>query len=264
MAPAEGDLAERLENLDYDLSMVSDLDNPSVGTHEVVAKLIRSHGLNIAPGTPAYWQLDGLVRRAFIEGARRSIQRTQGDFGGTAHDPMFTAAGGVAVASDAAPGISFAQLIERYENDPSRSVTAKTKANRAGMLGVLKEIIGESRPTGQITRADARRVQDSLLALPAHAAKRFPGLPISKIVERARSEKIPPMAPATVNAHIGLLSEVLRWGVRESLIGNNVADGLQVPDTPAKDKRRSFKPDELEKFFHSLSTPEQRCIGWPE
>jgi hypothetical protein len=60
------------------------------------------------------------------------------------------------VASDVAAGISFARLIELCENDPGQRVTAKTRANRAGMFGILKEIVGASRP--QITCADARRV----------------------------------------------------------------------------------------------------------
>jgi hypothetical protein len=68
------------------------------------------------------------------------------------------AAGAPAVTSDVAAGISFARVIELYKNDPGRRVTAKTKANRAGMFGILKEIVGASRTVDQITRADARRV----------------------------------------------------------------------------------------------------------
>jgi integrase len=66
------------------------------------------------------------------------------------------------------------------------------------------------------------------------------------------------MAPATVNAHMGLLSEVLLWGEREGHVAQNVARGLLVPDTPAKDKRRSFTSAELESFFYGRLYPAGR------
>jgi hypothetical protein len=252
---------ERLQVLEQDAGMLADPSDPNVmaTTQGVAIQLIRAHGLAVSAGSPEHIQLAEFVRRAFLEGARRAARRLRGDYSDMASDPLFSAATfSDTAAPDAEPGLSFARLIEAYQADPSRRVSAKTKANRSSMFAVLKDIIGADTPARQITRSDAWRVQEYLLRLPAHASKRFRGMSIAEVVERARAEQIPPMAPATVNAHMGLLSEVLLWGERESHVAQNVASGLLVPDTPAKDKRRSFTGAELESFFNGRLYPAGR------
>src|SRR5262249_30287697 len=138
------------------------------------------------------------------------------------------------------PVLSFAELIDHFQSDPGRRVAEKTRGNRRSMFSLLLEAIGRDRPVREITRADCRRVRELLLALPPNATKRFRGLPLAEVVTRAKAEGILPMAPATINAHMSLLSEVLGWGEREGYLEENHARELQVPDAPAKDKRRSF------------------------
>jgi integrase len=251
----------RLEVLEQDVGALTDPSDPNVmaTTQGVADQLIWARGLAVSAGSPEHLQLAELVRRAFLEGARRAARRIRGDYSDMTSDPLFSAAtSSDTAAPDAEPGLSFAQLIEAYQADPSRRVSAKTKANRDGMFSVLQSILGTDTMARQITRSDARRIQEYLLRLPAHASKKFRGMSIAEVVERARAENIPPMAPATVNAHMGLLSEVLLWGEREGRVAQNVARGLLVPDTLAKDKRRSFTSTELESFFNGRLYPAGR------
>jgi len=253
------DPEDRLEALDYDAGVLADPADPRVmaGVQTTAKQLIQAHSLGVAEGSAAYHQLAELVRRALLEGINRATRRARGDYGAVAHDPLFAVPGTSTGAGSAAgqPDISFGRLIELYVADPGRRVAPKTAGTRAGMFALLTAFIGANKPARQITRADACQLQDSLLALPAYAAKRFPGVSIAEVVERAKAAGLKPMAPATVNAHLGLLSEVLRWAMREGHLDRNVAEGLQVPDAPAKDKRRSFTSAELASFFHGALYP---------
>jgi integrase len=250
---AQPDLAteERLENLDQDRAMLADADdtNTMATAHGTAERLVQAHGLTISPSSAEHRLLTDLVRRAALESANRALRRARGDYSTSTGDPLFSAASDPLSGAPPSPVLSFAELIDQFQADPGRRVAEKTRGNRRSMFSLLLEAIGRDRPACEITRADCRRVRELLLALPPNATKRFRGLPLAEVVTRARAEGIPPMAPATINAHMSLLSEVLGWGEREGYLEENHARELQVPDTKAKDKRRSFTSDELTRYF---------------
>lgn len=60
------------------------------------------------------------------------------------------------------------------------------------------------------------------------------------------------MSPAHVNGHMNKFSSLLNWATKEELIARNPALGLRVHDPiPARDKRRPFSTQQLQKIFEA-------------
>src|SRR5262249_31369700 len=144
------------------------------------------------------------------------------------------------------------------QSDPGRRVAPKTKLNHAGMYAVLRHFIGDDRPVRQISRAEARRVQECLLKLPAHASKRFRGMTLTQVMERAQAEGLRPIGPATTNLPVGPLPAGLQGRARGGTLDKNVAAHFHAPDTPPTEKRRSFTSDDLARFFQGVLSPPGR------
>ena len=198
-----------------------------------------------------------MLRAAWIESIQRDRDRYEGRLGVRSHNPAFAAITAFAPPppAPARPPITFGELCDQYLAAPVRAgVSPKTRLKYAGMIRVLKEILGATTPTAAIDRAACRRVQDVLLALPANAAQRYPGLKAPEVAERAKRDGLAPMHPNSVANHLDLLAAVFRYGRDEGLIENNPAQGLRVTTAKGvagseREARRPFTTAELTAIF---------------
>ena len=114
-----------------------------------------------------------------VEAVRRDRDHVTGLAAEQVHDEAF--AGITGAARPPAPprpsGPSFADLCDRYLSAPERAgLSPKTRLKYEGMFRVLRDLLGAGTQAADITRADCRRAQAVLLAMPANAAQRYPGL----------------------------------------------------------------------------------------
>jgi len=152
------------------------------------------------------------------------------------------------------PSITLDDLYHRYMGDPARSRSKKTVMTYQSVYNVLMEIFGADRPIADIDREDCRQFMDVVRHLPANAKKRFPRKSLLEIFEIAKSKKMKPMAPLTINKYVNKLSAILNWAVEEELLTHNPAIGLKVADpVHAQDKRLPFSEHQLQKIFTGLS-----------
>jgi len=160
-----------------------------------------------------------------------------------------------AAAAPVIKGITFAELTERFLSLPERAKTSETtKVSYRATFRILIEVVGADTVIDQITRTDCRRVQEIFTILPANCTKRFPGLSIIQVVEKAKKLGLKPMNPVSANTYIMRLSTLMGWALREGLITHNPGQGLLLPVVELeKDKRLPFTPAELGLIFNSPS-----------
>jgi integrase len=147
--------------------------------------------------------------------------------------------------------ITFNELVERFFSLPEKAkMTERSKLGYRVTFRILTELMGADTPIHTIRRVDCRRVQEVFAILPANSTKRFPGLSVVQIVEKAKKLKLEPMNPVSANTYIMRLSSMMGWAAREGLIASNPAQRLLLPETDAaKDKRLPFTIDELNSIF---------------
>lgn len=196
-----------------------------------------------------------IMHRAMAESVVRQLLR----YGETTSPPDVTLSA-ITIASPPPPAptarLTFGALIDRYLAAPERAgLSPKTVLKYKAFSRVLKEIVGETKTASSVDRAEARRVQDVLLALPPNAVKRWPGLTASQAAEKAKAAGIEPMHPNSVTNHLEFLAAVYGFGVREQLVEKNPASGLNtstakgVTASASGKKRRPFTTEELTAIF---------------
>ncbi len=250
-----GDVAEVLDDLRLDVSDYQDEKNPGtlVAAQVFADRVLEEAGAVLDVSSPEYDLLCRLIRRAMVEGARRSIDRLRGNHGARSHDAMFNG-----VRPDApppeAPGVTLGELVKRYMDDPARvGVTAKTRLDSDFAFKALTELLGAATPARDVTRADCRRVRDVLSKLPPNATKRFRGKKLERVATTAEARGLRPMAARTANAYLTKLSALFRWAEREEFVARNPAVGLKVaePEANKRDARRPFTAEQLRLIFNA-------------
>jgi integrase len=150
------------------------------------------------------------------------------------------------------PILTLKEVYERYINDPASDRSAKTLLAYSSIFNHLVELVGESAPIDSVTRDICRNVLDTLRSMPPNATKRYGKISAKAAVERGRAEGRPPMSPATVNAHLIMLSALFNWAEKEGYIAKNPARGLRVVDPiRKKDKRLPFSTEQLIRIFNA-------------
>ena len=109
-----------------------------------------------------------------------------------------------------------------------QAVTEKTRAGRLAMFRVLTAILGGETPVADVGRQDARRVRDTILALPPNSMKRWPDLAPEQAAAMARERGERPMSTTMSNAYLSNFASLFRHAVRERGLPSNHFDGLRV------------------------------------
>ncbi len=249
------DLREAVAEADVDVATLRDPGDPGVmaAAQQVADALLGESSVALDKAGRDYHRFCELVRRSLLERARRARARLEGDYGVT-FDPAFRAAapGAPEPPRPEPRGITLRELCDAYMADPARAgVTAKTRLDYEFTFRLLREVLGEDKVVRAISRADCRAVRDLLARLPAHASKRWPGVPLARVAETGAEEGVSPMAPRTANAYLYKLSALLRWAEREEFADRNPAVGLRVaePEVHASEARRPFSTRQLRRMF---------------
>ena len=157
-------------------------------------------------------------------------------------------------APQAPPSIGIGALYDAFESDLTTRKSARGKQwkpikNSATYRRRLTEILGD-KPALQVTRADARRVRDTLVQLPANSAAHR-GKTVSEMLKAPRLESQATLTPKSVNSHVEYYERVFDFALNEGHTqGSNPFAGLSIEDhQDPSEKRDAFTSAELITMF---------------
>jgi hypothetical protein len=163
---------------------------------------------------------------------------------------------GVSAATDLKPvsisAVTLAELIKRYESDPARAKPSpKTKLKQDAQHRLFKEVIGAKTLVTAIDREMARKLLDTVKALPSNATKRFPGRKIEEVLQLSEERGLKPMSATTANSYMSAFVALMNFALKEHLIDKNPATGLRLPNDGVRrqDKRLSLTVADLSRIF---------------
>lgn len=253
--PVEIGDEEVIQNLSEDLAHVERFDEVSATVRDEVDKLLTEVG--ILPGTdlvePAWRaKLSRAVHAGMIEREKRLLNRVTGG-AGLMLNPNFH---GLSAATELKPvaisTVTLANLIKRYNTDPTRAAPSlKTKRKQDAQARLFKDVIGGKTLVSAIDRETARKLLDTVKALPANTVKKFKGKTVSEVMRIAADRQLAPMSITTANSYMSAFVSLLDFAVAEHIIEKNPATGLRLASdgVKRKDKRLPFTVADLNAIF---------------
>ncbi|WP_414472770.1 hypothetical protein [Microvirga sp. M2] len=212
-------------------------------------RFLEEQGIKLSSEAGAVERLSRVIHRAAIEHEKRLLNRLAN--ASFALDPHFSA---LTAATKMHPGatMTFSELLERYRSDPRRPARSpKTKAKHDSQDKVFKDIIGAKTLLVDINRERVDRLLKIIHRLPPNWEKRFKGMSASRVLELDPAKVGKPMSPVTANTYLDAFSGIMKYAADEHLIERTPANGLKLPSDGirAKDRRNSFKPEDLKIIF---------------
>lgn len=253
--PVEIGDEEVIQNLSEDLAHVERFDEVSATVREEVDKLLAEAG--VLPGSDSVdpaWRakLSRAVHAAMIEREKRLLNRVTGG-AGVMLNPNFH---GLSAATELKPvaisTVTLVDLIKRYNADPTRAApSSKTKLKQDAQARLFKDVIGGKTLVSAIGREQARKLLDTVKALPSNATKRFPKKKLAEVLEIAKAKELAPMSVTTANSYMSAFVSLLDFAVAEHIIEKNPATGLRLASdgVKRKDKRLPFTVADLKAIF---------------
>lgn len=240
------------------LTIGQSLDDP--GLQAIARSVGLSYHVPVQVEGRDFGRLVEAVQRALVEHYSREADRA--DLAEERpYDPLFV--GLSKTSSEPAPSLTVAQAVKQFKAAPERkNVAPKTRAAYEFRYAVIVELLGADKPITDITRADMRSVRDTLLKLPPNGAKRYPGLPLQRVAERAAKDGVSPMSPKNARMYLQAANALFRWLVREELCPKNPASGIEGLPPNAVVTRRGFTVDELNKLFSASPFAASDGRGW--
>lgn len=253
--PVEIGDEEVIQNVSEDLAHVERFDEVSATVREEVGKLLAEAGVLPSDGSvePA-WQakLSRAVHAGMIEREKRLLNRMTGG-AGLMLNPNFH---GLSAATELKPvaisTVTLVDLIKRYNADPTRAAPSpKTKLKQDAQARLFKDVIGGKTLVSAIGREQARKLLDTVKALPSNATKRFPRKKLAEVLEIAMAKELVPMSVSTANSYMSAFASLLDFAVAEHIIDKNPATGLRLASdgVKRKDKRLPFTVADLKGIF---------------
>ncbi|MBY3199974.1 site-specific integrase [Rhizobium laguerreae] len=259
------------ENIEHDIAGY-ELRDPSAeaGLLSQAKAIIRDQELPIevpaatVVGKPAqpfepsneFVQLVDLIRRADVEHLKRSLDRMDGQHGDREHDPLFKGISAVSQPPAVVEGITLGDAIRRFETDPIRAHLGDTAdAKYVVTFRTMKEVIGEERALGSITRAECAMVQEMFSALPSNVHKLKPYAhckttrEIVALAAERKTDKL--LSPGTVKVYTHTQAAFFNWAIGKGLIAINPASGM-APKNAKKGKRRPYSIDQMNTVLAAL------------
>ncbi|WP_439813839.1 DUF6538 domain-containing protein [Zavarzinia sp. CC-PAN008] len=245
-----------LEVLEQDIATLSgDHDAWAPSIQAQATALAADRRLILQPVAPEFARLADLVRRANIEHARRALDRARGEHGDAAHDPLFREVSSLQPPAPRVRPPTVADMIDRFEKDPTRSSLTDSAGKKYVLtFRALREIVGDSRPITDVTRADCAAVQDVLARLPRNMNKLddFRGLSLKEAAALAEAKGTQRLSPGTLRVYVHTLSAFFNDAIRKGVVTDNPAQRLTQPRGTTSNGRRPFTTDELNRLFAAL------------
>lgn len=147
-------------------------------------------------------------------------------------------------------GPTLRQAYDMFLADASTARSDKTLLAYRTVSQTVMDILGGDVPLRSITRPQCRDLLTKLAMVPLHARKRWPDRSALEAISLSEGKRFQTMSPAHLNGHMNKFSSLLNWATKEELITRNPALGLRIHDpVPARDKRKPFSADQLQKIF---------------
>lgn len=220
-------------------------------------RLIEELQLDLPRESEQWHKLVNLLRLAHLEHARRSLDRLRDPLAAESHHPLFRDVFGYTPASSLgmSAAVSLGELIYRFETDPTRAhlTTSAGKKYIIPFAG-LRELVGDSTPVADITRADCSRVHELIASLPPNFSKypRFRGKSLREVAEIAKTEGMRTLKPGTVEVYAQHLSAFFNYAVDKGARETNPAARLSRGGRRETSPRLPFNPTELSHMLDLL------------
>ncbi len=220
-------------------------------------KLVEELGLGLVRGDRLWFEFVSLIRRAEQEHLEREQSRLNGLVGAKAIDALFadTFAHKSPPKLSVPSGQSLGQVINRFENDPTRGHLTESAGKKYILpFAVLREVIGDDKPIGDITRADCAACHELLAALPRNYTKleEFRGKGLKEVAKLAKGKGSTPLSQGTVQVYAHHLSAFFNYAVQKGIIEHNPASRLMAGQVKEASSRLPFNGDELKKLVAEL------------
>lgn len=246
---------EVIQNLSEDLAHVEQFDEVSMSVHEEVNKLLAEAGIqsgncSVEPAGRA--NLAGAIHAAMVERERRLLNRLTGRAEVTLNPNFHGLSAGTELKPVAISTVTLADLIKRYNADPTRAApSAKTKRKQDAQARLFKDVIGGKTLVSAIDREKARKLLNTVKVLPANTVKKFKGKTASEVARIAEERQLTPMSVTTANSYMAAFVSLLDFAVAEQIVQKNPATGLRLASdgVKRKDKRLPFAVGDLNAIF---------------
>jgi len=155
--------------------------------------------------------------------------------------------------SDPMLGRTLGEVYECFLNDPTRTLSDRTKLAHHTTRRVVEDVLGSERPIANITREDCRDLLETLRWMPVNLAKKFSDMRVRDAARAAQSDpNIKTINTTNLNAYMSRFATMLNWAVNEEYLGRNPSRGLQVTNTVhPQDRRRPFETWQLRRIFNA-------------
>lgn len=227
----------------------------------VVAGRLQSKAKSLAAGAEFSINVEqtrtlaGYLLRAERLLLTRDIERLGLNFTRLPEDGLFDQSS-LAASSKTKPN-SGLTLQEAYDDYRRRSETGKshekTRAKYDYIWRLLSEIHGSDFPVRSYGRAEARKFQDVVMALPANWSKKpiLRGMSAPAAAQKATELGLDPCHPNTARGNLSRLSTFFSFLEKEDIVEKNIARSL-LPRSSSEGERRSrlpFTVEELQRIF---------------
>ena len=215
-------------------------------------RLLSESGFELDIASPEWRDFHGLVRRVYVEEARRTLRELQQDFSAAPGDVLFESVEGRKPLPPKAVSKTLSELISLFRAEKSQmALSPKSKGKNVARDRLFQEFFGTEKPVDEISRQDVAGLVDLLTRLPANAIKLFPKMTAMEAADAAEAKGIEPMTRLTAKGYLSSLHSLLDFAIGRGMRETNPVKGLSVGSDGIshKDRRRPFSPDQLKKIF---------------
>lgn len=216
------------------------------------ARILRDNGVDLNPAAPEWQGFQHLIRRVFLEDARRSLRELRSDYSAAPGDQLFEGIEGRKPLPPKAVSRTLSELITLFRAEKSQmALSPKSKGKNVARDRLFREFFGAEKPVDEISRQDVAALVDLLTHLPANAIKLFPKMTAMEAADAAKANGIEPMTRLTAKGYLSSLHSLLDFAVGRGMRETNPVKGLSVGSDGIshKDRRRAFSPEQLKKIF---------------
>jgi integrase len=206
---------------------------------------------HIALGSSAYRLLSRELTKAerVIQGKIK--ERVQGEYGDE-YGPVIHQVAATEHRPDVEPElrVTLSEAIPAYLKHIEHRAPGTLEAKR-NVLKRFLEIVTD-KPVHSILKRDRIVYRDTLAKLPANAAKRFPGMPLAQVLERAKEHpKFAPLSKVTISQDLTHLITFFSWLIDEGkYTGPNPAVGLAYEGVEKK-AHEAYSDADIQTIFGS-------------
>ncbi|PZO78279.1 MAG: hypothetical protein DI629_12430 [Mesorhizobium amorphae] len=217
-------------------------------------RLLADNAVALDTKSREWREFSGLVRRAYLESARRSLKEHRADHSAAPGDALFAVVEGSKPIPPSAAPVTLEELLKRWRATPNQKAhSPKSKLKAAAQDRLFLEVFGKGTPITSISRPNAARLVDLLARLPANAAKRWPKATSIEAADLAAEAGVEPMARLTARSYLTAFHTMFEHARQCGHVEINPVTGLSVGTDriAARDRRHPFSKDQLRAIFRA-------------